>query len=176
MAAMHILKAIAKPVGIILFLVFVVIMGLGIAVTWSTQHGELQTTFLKGKAPAELPDGPYIGTVSGYAGNWRGKEFIRSKKAGLNRFGEGDKLERLYPFALYPAKGLRDTQLDVLKLDYNVSGNPEWLKLVTDEIVEIEPGHFLGKVHLRLVPGYPFALGYFELRKPGNATGTGVTI
>ncbi len=176
MAAMHIIKAIAKPVGIILFLVFVVIMALGIAVTWSTQHGDLEAKFLQGTVPKELPDGPYIGTVSGYAGNWRGKEFIRSKKAGLNRFGEGEKLERLYPFALYPAKALRDAGLDVLKLDYNVTGNPEWLKLVTDEIVEIEPGHFLGKVHVRLVPGYPFALGYFELRKPGNATGTGVTI
>lgn len=162
---MHALKAIAKPAGIILVIVFAVIMFMGAAITYGTQHGDLQAQFLKGTVPAQLPDGAYRGTVPGYGGTWYGKEFSARTATGINLFSNGQSLTKNYRFKIYRAKGIRDSQLDVLRIDYDVDGNPAWLRMVTDEIVQTEPGHFLGKLHLRAVPGYPFALGFFELRK-----------
>lgn len=35
----------------------------------------------------------------------------------------------------------------------------------TDEIVQVESGTYLGKVHLHILPGYPFTMGYFRLEE-----------
>jgi hypothetical protein len=35
-----------------------------------------------------------------------------------------------------------------------------------DEVVAIGPDHLLGKLIVRLIPGHPFAILFFELRKP----------
>jgi hypothetical protein len=162
---MQALKVLAKPAGIVLGIFLGIFVFFGLAVTYSTQHGDLQAKFLQGKAPAVLPDGAHRGTVPGYAGNWYGKEFDRMKKTGINLFGNGASLTKNYPFTVYPAKGLRDTQVDVLRIDYNLPENPAWLRLVTDEIVQVGPDEYLGKLHFRFIPGYPFALGFFELKK-----------
>lgn len=158
---LHILKILGVVAAIVLAGIFCV----GYAMTWTTQRGDLQHKFVSGSIPSVLPDGPYKGLVSGFAGTWRGKEFNRAQRTGHNLFGTGTTLERKYPFTTSVTKGLRDTGINVVKIDYDLPSNPGWLRLVTDEIVEIEPGRFLGKLHFRLIPGYPFALGYFELKK-----------
>ncbi len=162
---MEFLQTALKIIGVIILFGFFIVLLIGVALTWNTQHSDLQQKFLAGTVPAALPDGPYRGIVSGYAGSWRGKEFDRAKQGGWNLFENGDKFRAQYPFKLYAGPGLRDRELNVLKIDYNLPQNSPWLKMVTDEIVETSPGHFLGKVHVRLVPGYPFTLGYFELYK-----------
>jgi hypothetical protein len=45
-----------------------------------------------------------------------------------------------------------------------IAENPWWLRRVLDEIVQVGPDHFLGKVHLRWGPTH-LTVGYFELRK-----------
>ncbi len=162
---MSALKVLAKPVGIILGIFLGVFIFFGMAVTYGTQRGDLQVKFLQGTMPAVLPDGAHRGTVPGYAGNWYGKEFDRVKKRGINLFGDGTTIARNYPFTMYAAKGIRDTELSVIRIDYNLPENPAWLRLVTDEIVQVGPDHYLGKLHFRFIPGYPFALGFFELKK-----------
>jgi hypothetical protein len=69
-----------------------------------------------------------------------------------------------YPF-FAAGRGLFDDQMMVLKLDYNIKGNPFWLRCVLDEVVQIGPDHYLGKMHLKIIPGIPFSVLYFELKK-----------
>jgi hypothetical protein len=64
---------------------------------------------------------------------------------------------------LLQGKGLRDKEKEVLKLNYNLPQNPFFLRPVMDEIVEVEPGKYLGKVHYRLWSNFAVTLGYFEL-------------
>src|SRR3989344_3788857 len=59
----------------------------------------------------------------------------------------------------------RGKKFDVLKIDYNVKGNPFWLRLIVDEIVQIAPNEYLGKMNLKIIPGFPFGILYFELKK-----------
>ena len=35
----------------------------------------------------------------------------------------------------------------------------------SDEIVQIAPNHYLGKLQVRIIPNYPFTLMFFELKK-----------
>lgn len=160
---MHALRFLAKPVGIVVGIVVAICLLLGISITWSTQHSDTQKQFLASAAPAALPDGEYRVTVSGYAGTWEGKMFSRKDSVGKNIFREAGSRASKYPFTMERAKGILDPQLDVLRLRYNVQGNPAWMHLVVDEIVQTGSGRLLGKMYLTLVPGYPFALGFFEL-------------
>jgi hypothetical protein len=125
-----------------------------------------QREFLDGYIPNPLPEGPYQGTVQNYRGTWRGKSFDRATATGINVFvkstSETELIEQ-YPFKTYRGKGLQDTRLDVFKIDYNVPANPIWLRPIVDEIVETRPGHYLGKMLINIIPGYPFALTWFEL-------------
>jgi hypothetical protein len=138
-----------------LFLLF------GLLRTWQTQTSANQAKFKAGKLPTEPLDGFYKGTVTNYHGEWRGKTFDASHNKGINSFGEGEK----YPFRTYTGVGLRDKDLQVFKIDYNVSGNPFWVRRVLDEVVETAPGKYLGKIHVRILPGLHFATGYFTLEK-----------
>ena len=49
--------------------------------------------------------------------------------------------EDLYgSFKTYQAKGLRDPEVDVLRIDYELPGNPFWLRRITDgDVVEVKP-------------------------------------
>ena len=66
------------------------------------------------------------------------------------------------PFKTYYGNGLRDKNLNVLVLDYDIPENPFWLRYIRDEIVQVAPNQYLGKLHLRVI-GFAFTLGYFEL-------------
>ena len=54
---------------------------------------------------------------------------------------------------------------EVLRIDYSSSDNPWWCVRVVDEIVEVKPGEYLGKVCLRPFPQVSVALAFFRLSK-----------
>ncbi len=147
----------------ILCLFFILITGLlifGALRTWGVQNSPNQKLFLGGRVPNPKPDGLYKGSV-GFRTTWQGKKFDASSSTGLNLINNNE----VYPFKTYVAKGLLDNKQDVFKIDYNISKNPLWLRFILDEIVETGPNQYLGKVHLKIIPGISFSLGYFKLEK-----------
>ncbi len=114
------------------------------------------TIFLQGTMPEPLLDGLYNGNTA-IRSNWLGKRFYADKNRGLNRFSDGER----YEFATGSAKSLSSNN-KVLKLDYNQPGNPWWLKLIVDEVSQVEPGKYQGKVYIKVGPTF-FTLTYFEL-------------
>lgn len=151
--------------GVIAFLTLALLclaMGLmiGIYQTYKVERAPFQAKFRSGRASA--PAGFLKGTVSNALGtSWQGKVFDHSAATGINQFANGQR----YPFRTYTAAGLRDHDVQVLRIDYNQPGNPWWLRFIADEITESTPGHYIGKIHLKL-PGITFSLGYFELTQP----------
>lgn len=115
--------------------------------------------FLNGSLPAPTMNGPYSGTWNN-SSSWKGKEFDSSRSTGVNLI-DGTKK---YPFETSDSKSLHSDQ-QVLKLNYNVSGNPLWLKFIVDELVQTKPGHYQGKVYVQLVPGIAITITYFQLDK-----------
>ncbi|TSC66197.1 MAG: hypothetical protein CEO21_242, partial [Microgenomates group bacterium Gr01-1014_80] len=81
---------------------------------------------------------------------------------GINIFKDTDGNQERYPFKTYTGKGLQDNK-EVLKIDYSANKDPWWLRFILDEIVETAPGKYLGKVHIQVLPGTGFSLGYFKL-------------
>jgi hypothetical protein len=118
---------------------------------------------MNGSLPEPLPDGTYTGSVEGYRGSWLGKTFEAHDATGKNRLKSSRGIEQRFPFVTWLGRGLADP-IDVVKIDYDIAGNPAWLRSVLDEIVQVGPEHYLGKVHVRLGPLH-FTVGYFELRK-----------
>ncbi len=146
---------------IIVFLLFATLR------TYQLEHSEQQKAFVTGKIPNPPPNGFYQGSVMKPFGMiWLGKTFNNADHTGTNRleFTRGIITNEL-PFRTYITKGLRDKTTNVLAIDYNLPQNAFFIRPLVDEIVEIEPGHYLGKLHVRIFPGYPFTLAYFELKK-----------
>ena len=143
-----------------------VLMFLGVWRTWNVQRQENQSVFLTGTIPDPRPDGLYHGIVPGHKVSWLGKKFTASDSAGINVFDDGNGIvgER-YPFQTSVGKSVRDRTVGVLNIEYNLPENPFWLRLIVDEIVQVAPNQYLGKLHVRMIPGYPFAVGYFTLRR-----------
>lgn len=133
--------------------------------TSSVQGKPEQKSFLAAKFPAPLPQGFYKGSVKGINTSWQGKKFDSSASRGINVFNSDGKKREAYPFKTYKDSGLRDKNSTVLRIDYNISENPFWLRFIVDEIREEKPGEYLGKVHIRILPNLSFTLGYFNLKK-----------
>ena len=148
-----------KPALVIIIIILPILLGL--IRTWQTQNSSNQKLFLSGHVPNPLPNGSYKGSVGNIKTGWQGKKFDASASAGINLISG----KEVYPFKTYAGKGIQDKNLGVYKIDYNIPTNPLWLKFILDEIVEVSPNHFLGKVHLKIIPGLPFTLGYFRLEK-----------
>ena len=161
---------------ILLFIILLAVI-LGIWRTWQIQSDPRQKIFLNGIMPNPPLDGFYNGTVSGeksflrrfyYSGSstWLGKKFNLNNATGTNVFNKGlDLKNELYPFVTRQGKGLLDKNTDVLKIDYNIKENPFWLRFILDEIVQVKPDVYPGKMVLRIIPGLPFGILYFELTK-----------
>lgn len=158
----------ALKIGVIIAVVLVVsavivMVAAGFYQTYRVERRPHQRAFRAGTIPTPRPEGFYKGTTTVKQGkNWQGKVFDRADQTGINQFTDGQK----YPFKTYEAQGLRDPDRKVLRIDYNQPGNPWWLRLIVDEIVETSPGHYLGKVHLAVLPGLTFTATYFELSAP----------
>ena len=152
----------------LLFWLFIIAVLAGIAYgiyrTIKAQHDTWQQEFLSGKVPAQSPDGFYRGSIREMSVSWQGKKFDAAHQTGINVIKKDGTTYDAYRFITHPGKGLRDGN-DVLVIDYNIAGNPFWLKRIVDEIVEVAPGKYLGKVHVKIIPGYPFAMGFFRLEK-----------
>ncbi len=154
-----------KKVLILIFKIaiwlIVILFVAGFARTWQMDRDPLQAEFRAGTVPSPALNGPYRGSVPGYSVSWLGKKMTAPDNAGINVFSDGDR----YPFATSVGPGLRDMDIQVLKIQYDVPGNPWWLRLVLDEMVQVGLGKYLGKVNVRIVPGLPFTIGYFRLEK-----------
>ena len=140
--------------------ILALILLLGCARTIMLQYGDTQHEFLAGKAV--MPQGLWPGVLPGYTTSWQGKKFTGD--TGINVFSRDGKNVDVYPFKTYIARGAVDP-IDVVKIDYNTKGNPFWLRLILDEVVQVKPNEYLGKLQLRLVPGLPITLLYFRLER-----------
>lgn len=156
---MHLFK---KIIAILLgaFLLFIV---LAFFQTYRVSKSPYQEQFTKGTAV--LAEGFYPGNADFYTASWQGKTFDSHNQVGINNFGTGQEATKKYPFTTSLGKGLKDQDLNVVKIDYNNGQNPFWLSPILDEIVQVAPNQYLGKIHYRLIPGLPFTLGYFKLEK-----------
>ncbi|MBI2022273.1 hypothetical protein HYS97_00265 [Candidatus Daviesbacteria bacterium] len=149
-------------VVLLIILIFVV---LGALRTWELEKTSSQSAFILGQFPNPSPDGFYSGRETKYKLNWLGKEFDVKNSTGINVFKVKDGITKRFPFKTYGAQGLRDKNIKVLKIDYDISQNPIWLRLVKDEIVQIREDKYLGKAHLDLIPTFPFTVAFFSLEK-----------
>jgi hypothetical protein len=146
----------------LLLLFLVIIFAVFFIRTWQLLWTDEQTQFSRGSA-STMPDGLYAGTVPGPKISWLGKKFNASARTGINIFSSGvGKTVEKYPFVLSAGHGVHDS-IQVIKIDYNVAENPLWLRPILDEIVQTGPGEYLGKLQVRILPGYPFTLTYFRL-------------
>lgn len=152
-----------KTIFALLAVVVIAAVLWGLRRTYKVEHGANEELFQAGTADMTALDGDFTGTVTGYNGSWQGKTFMRTENAGINRFLENGAIVTKYPFKTYVGKGLRNEELDVIKLDYNQPGNPWWLQYIVDEIVLVAPAKYLGKVHIHLMSGVTFSVGYFTI-------------
>lgn len=149
-----------------------------------------QEQFLRGTLPTSPPDQFYRGSAY-LLGNrpvpWLGKSFEKENNLGFNIFTpKGGQLLKVmtplykrfrtnvdgnteaYNFKTSIGAGFKDNEIDTFKLDYDSSENPFLIRIILDEIVEVAPEEFLGKVHMKVFPGYYATVGFFGLRKSQN--------
>jgi hypothetical protein len=140
---------------------------------------------LEGKLLATTTWGPWDSFVAGIARLWMpwlGKAFDSAEQTGLNHFQAtratsiwlralfpthprrhlGDRIEA-FPFRNRVGPGALDPGAQVLKIDYDFEANPMLIRRVLDELVQIAPGRYLGKVLFRVGPRYR-RIGFFSLR------------
>lgn len=119
---------------------------------------------------------------------WKGKFFDAAQSRGDNIFtrdslllahifwplyrgykGESAERYRAFTFQTNLAPGLTDPDRQVLKLDYNLEGNPSLsVRRVLDELVQVEPALYLGKAHLKWWWGKWQLVAYFSLANHGG--------
>lgn len=160
---------------------------LGLLITLFVERSPYQQMFVRGNAPNPPPDGFYPGEAHVLFDKrtpWLGKSFDSQAKIGFNVFTplgarilkflspfyqkfsrneEGN--TRAYYFRTYTGKGEKDSNIEVFKLDYDLAENPFWIRIILDEIIEIAPQQYLGKIHLKILPGFYATIGYFGLLK-----------
>lgn len=156
-------------------------------VTFLVGKSRRQAEFLKGTLPDPAPCGFHRGSAYLLGGGpvpWLGKSFESEKSLGFNIFTPAGAalLKILTPFykdfrkntdgntdAYYfktsTGTGFKDQSVQTFKLDYNSAENPFLIRIILDEIVQTAPGEFLGKVHLKVFPGYFATIGFFGLKK-----------
>lgn len=116
---------------------------------------------------------------------WEGKRFDAEAGTGDNRMTDDATLvsKVLWPlysmkdspagkiafdFTTYVEAGEEDPDIEVMVIDYaDIKENPRLLiRSIRDELVELVPGAYLGKVLYRLPTKSYAKLGYFALRTP----------
>ncbi|MCW1959035.1 MAG: hypothetical protein KIH64_010925 [Mycobacterium sp.] len=115
---------------------------------------------------------------------WQGKRFDKDAAKGDNRLTKSTGLvgKLLWPlykmtdhtdgklafdFDTYVEAGKEDPDVDVMVIDYaEIEKNPKLvIRKIRDELVELVPGVYLGKILYNTGSGY-YRLGYFALRIP----------
>jgi hypothetical protein len=114
---------------------------------------------------------------------WQGKRFNSESRSGDNRMVSSAKLpsKLLWPlykmkdavdgklafdFKTYNDAGKRDPDVQVMVIDYSdVGDNPRLIiRSIRDELVEVVPGAYLGKVLFRMPQDRYEMIGFFALR------------
>jgi hypothetical protein len=118
---------------------------------------------------------------------WMGKSFDAGQAKGVNRMTSSSKLPAKL---LWPRYGMRETDdgnaafdfetrveagaiepsVDVLVIDYaDISDNPALIiRQIRDELVQIVPDTYLGRILFRLPGDRLSNIGYFALRQPAG--------
>jgi hypothetical protein len=122
---------------------------------------------------------------------WLGKAFNASRQAGDNIFAQDSYLiARLFnpfyrgfvadeqktyqgfTFHTYIAPGLIDDDRMVLKIDYDLDGNPSLtVRRILDELVQVDRKLYLGKAHIHWWWGRWQTVAYFALTDGGTISG-----
>jgi hypothetical protein len=120
---------------------------------------------------------------------WMGKSFDSAQAEGVNRMTSSSKLPAKL---LWPRYGMRETEdgnaafdfqtrveagaiepsVDVLVIDYaDVSDNPALIiRQIRDELVQLVPDTYLGRILFRLPGDRLSNIGYFALRQPAGTS------
>lgn len=151
---------------LIFSLVLIALAG-ALYLTWHSNSSDLEKEFAKGTIPEPALSGLYKGSVDlPVKVTWRGKQFDAATTTGINVFEDNlGSTTQKYPFRYGEAFAQREVGIKVIAIDYDLPENPFWMRPILDEIVQIAPGKYLGKLNLRIFPGYPFTLGFFKLEK-----------
>lgn len=174
---------------ILLSLIAAIILWLGFwsLVTILVGKSRRQSEFVGGSVANAVPEGFYDGSAYLLGSGpvpWLGKSFESANCLGFNIFTpQGGRLLRImmplyklfrvngegntdaFNFKTFTAPALKDGSLDVIKLDYDSKENPFIIRMILDEIVETAPREYLGKVHLKVFPGFYSTIGFFGLRQ-----------
>lgn len=116
---------------------------------------------------------------------WRGKVFDSHAMTGVNRFLPNVRLPmravwpgytpvaitarqvEAFAFRDRVARGALDPGVEVYKIDYDFEANPDFIvRRILDELVQVAPGRYLGKVLFRLGDRF-HPIGFFSLRSAG---------
>jgi hypothetical protein len=156
-------------------------------ISFLVRQSSRQKAFLSGTLPSAAPDGFHKGSAY-LLGNrrvpWLGKSFEKDNDLGFNIFApkgasllkamtpfykkfrvNSDGNTDAYNFKTSTGRGFKDGGVDTFKLDYDSPENPFLIRIILDEIVQVAPDEYLGKVHLKVFPGYYATIGYFGLKK-----------
>lgn len=143
----------------LLLAIVILALAFGFFRTWQVENSENQKIFARNSAPARL-DGFYKGSLNlPVKVTWAGKKFNAASSTGINVFDSGSEG---YPFRTSVGVIGSSTVLDI---SYDTPENPFWARYILDRVVETGPDHYLGKIILRVIPNYPFSLGFFRLEK-----------
>ncbi|MCI0486480.1 MAG: hypothetical protein L0229_07750 [Blastocatellia bacterium] len=164
----------------------VAILIIGSFITFLVGRSPYQAMFVRGHVPDPAPEGFHKGlphVLFDKKTPWLGKSFDRDTQTGFNIFTPtGASILKVatpfysrfrlnpegntdaYHFKTYTGKGKKDAETDVIKLDYDSAENPWLIRIILDEIVETAPRAYLGKIHVKLLPGFYVTIGYFGLR------------
>lgn len=175
------------------FLFFLIILFfIALVVNSRIQRLTYEESFSRGKVPDPVLHGAQQGNAHVLYGaqvGWKGKRFSVGEGTGVNILtGTGQRLASIltprykkfekqpdgtvtaYEFKTSVGAGLKNPQQQVLKLNYNLDTNPSIIRIIEDEVVEIDPGRYLGKINLQILPGLFWTIGYFALQKAEWAT------
>jgi hypothetical protein len=135
----------------------------------------------------------FFGSVASLWLPWKGKRFDAVQACGDNIFSR-DSLAlahilfprfrgyaedesgayRAFQFRTSIGAGRRDPDRQVLRLDYDLEGNPPLsVRRVLDELVQVADGYYLGKAHLQWWWGEWQTVAFFTLATVGSAAGAG---
>ncbi len=152
-------------IGILVLIIVFLAMAYGFFRTWKTGRSENHARFIAGSIPLELPEGQWNGYVDELGDvSWKGKKFLNGGQ-GINVFVKEGTRREAYPFAFSERQSIGERDKKVITLDYNQKENPLWLRFIVDEMVSVGENKFLGIVYIKLIPSFPFRMGYFRLEK-----------
>lgn len=120
---------------------------------------------------------------------WKGKRFDAARADGNNIFtrdslglahlffrgyrgyqGDTSRTYRAFQFMTSTGSGRADADRQVLRLDYDLPGNPALsVRRVLDELVQVADGYYLGKAHLHWLWGEWQTVAFFTLAEDANA-------